>query len=155
MQLALMEVFAKDMNWRIPEDLGFNKPVNYLVVNYILNHTKHYWVMPDTEAGRQRKQLMTVAYISVTYGYSLRGYRGFWVYCQRLIDGIHIGKYDRRETHVFVSVMGRFRGEDRYRMHLLPLIHVTQSGIRIRMWLERLVALLKSEGRTNCPEFCG
>ena len=73
MQLALMEVFAKDMNWRIPEDLGFNKPVNYLVVNYILNHTKHYWVMPDTEAGRQRKQLMTVAYISVTYGYSLRG----------------------------------------------------------------------------------
>ena len=39
-------------------------------------------------------------------------------------------------------------------MHMLPLINVTQSGIRIWVWLEILVALLKVEGRTNFPEFC-
>ena len=39
-------------------------------------------------------------------------------------------------------------------MHLLPLINVTQSGIRIRFWLDILVTLLKAEGSTNCPEFC-
>ena len=50
--------------------------------------------------------------------------------------------------------MGRFKGEDGDRMHLLPLINVTQSGIRIRVWWERLVGLLKTEERTNCPEFC-
>ena len=38
-------------------------------------------------------------------------------------------------------------------MHLLPLINVTQSGIRIRVWLERLVALLKTEERSNLPVF--
>ena len=74
MQLALMEVFAKDMNWRIPEDLGFNKPVNYLVVNYILNHIEHEWGVLNTEYGRNREPLITTAYICMPYGYSLRGY---------------------------------------------------------------------------------
>ena len=88
------------------------------------------------------------------YGYSLQGYAGFWVYFQRLIYGIHIGKFERREPHLILSVMGIFKGEDRDHMHLLPLINVTQPGIRIRLWLERLVALLKAEGRTNFPAFC-
>ena len=52
-----------------------------------------------------------------------------------------------------VSVMEGFTGEDRYFMHLLPLINITQSGIRDQVWLERLVDLLKEEGRTNCPVF--
>ena len=46
---------------------------------------------------------------------------------------------------MLVSVMGRFKGENDNRMHLLPLVNVTSSGIRIHMWLEKLVALLKEE----------
>ena len=115
-----------------------------LVVNYILNHIEHEWVIPDTEPGRKRELLMTAAYIFVTYVYYLRGYKGLWVDCQQLIDGIHIGKADRREPHVIVSVMRIFMGEDGDRVHLLPMINVTQSGIRIWVWLERLVDLLKT-----------
>ena len=55
---------------------------------------------------------------------------------------------------MIVSVMGRFKGEDGYCMYMLPLITVNQSGIIIPVWLERLVYLLKSEGRTNCSYFC-
>ena len=97
---------------------------------------------------------MTAAYICVIYGYSLRGYEGFWVDFQRLIDGIHIVNDDRREPHVIVSVMGRFKGEDGDCMYLLPLINLTQSEIRIRVWFKRLVDLLKAEVSTNFPEFC-
>ena len=61
------------------------------------------------------------------YGYSMRGYEGLWVDFQRLIDENHIGKYDRQEPHVIISVMGRFKGEYGDRTHLLPLINVTQS----------------------------
>ena len=85
---------------------------------------------------------MTASYICVTCGYSLRGYEGLCVDSQRLMDGIHLGKYNRREPHVLMTVMGRFKGEDGNRMHLFPLANVTSSGIRIHMWLERLVALL-------------
>ena len=40
----------------------------------------------------------------MAYGYSLRGYEGFCVDFQQLIDGIHIVKYDRWETHVIISM---------------------------------------------------
>ena len=55
----------------------------------------------------------------------------FWIDCQHLIYGIHIGKYDRQEPHVIVSVMEKFKGEYGDRMNLLRLINVIQSGIRI------------------------
>ena len=55
---------------------------------------------------------------------------------------------------MLVAVMGRFKGEDGDRMHFLPLANVTSLGIRIRIWLERLVALLKKEGNNNCPALC-
>ena len=82
---------------------------------------------------------MIASYICVTYGYSLRVYEVFWVDSQRLMDGIHLGKNYRREPHVLVAFMGIFKGEYGNIMHLLPSLNVTLSGIRIRMWLERLV----------------
>ena len=61
MQSALVEKFVKGMNRRIPEDSDCNKPMNYLVVNYILNHIEHDWLMPNTDPGRNRELLMTAA----------------------------------------------------------------------------------------------
>ena len=77
----------------------------------------------------------------------------FWIDFQHLVDGIHIGKYERQEPHVIVSVMEIFKVEYGDRMNLLPLINVSQSGIRILFWLERLVNLLKAEGRNNLLQF--
>ena len=46
---------------------------------------------------------------------------------------------------MIVSVMGIFKVEDSDHMHMIPLINVTQSGIRIRFLLDRLVNLLKGK----------
>ena len=62
-----------------------------------------------------------------------------------------LGKHDGRELHVLVTVMGIFNIEDGDIMNLLPLLNVTSLGIMICMWLERLVALIKEEGKTNYP----
>ena len=70
------------------------------------------------------------------------------------MDGKNLGKYDRREPHVLVSDMGILKAEDSEIMHLLPLVNVNSSAIMIRMWLERLLALLKEEGKKNFPAFC-
>ena len=78
---------------------------------------------------------MTASYICVTYGYSLRGYDGFWVDLQRLMDRIHLRKHDTREPHVLVVVMGIFKREYGHIMHILPLVNVTLSGISIGMLL--------------------
>ena len=98
--------------------------------------------------------LMTAAYIATTFGYSLRGNEGFRVDAQRLIDNINVGKHNARAKHVVICLLGRFKGEEGDRMHVFPLSSVTRSGIRIRLWLERLVRLLRTEGKTGCPAFC-
>jgi hypothetical protein len=90
----------------------------------------------------------------VTFGYSLRGNEGLGVDAQRLGDNIGVGKHDPRAGHVLVSLLGRFKGEEGDRMHVFPLANVTRSGIRIRLWLERLARVLRVEGKTNCPAFC-
>ena len=55
---------------------------------------------------------------------------------------------------MIVAPLGQFKSEDGDRLHVFPLVNETGSGIRICIWLERLVALLKSEKKTNCPAFC-
>ena len=67
----LMEIFYKGTKRRILVESDWNKPVNALVVNYILNHIEHEWVMPDTEPCGNREILMTAAYICVTYSFYL------------------------------------------------------------------------------------
>ena len=54
MQLAFMKRYAKGMKRKMLEDSYRNKPLNSLIVSYILNHIKHEWVMFDTEPCRKR-----------------------------------------------------------------------------------------------------
>ena len=109
------------MKNRTTEDSDQNKTLNYLVINYNLNYTDHIWVGSDTDQERKRELLMNASYICMKYGYSLRGYEGFWVDSQCLMDGIHLRKHDRREPHMLVVVMGVFKGEYVNRIHILPL----------------------------------
>ena len=154
MQSSLMKRFEKGMKNRMPEDLDRNKPLNYLVINYILNDINHEWFGSETYQERKSELLMTASYICVAYRYSLRGYDGLWIDSQRLMYGVHFVKYDRRGPDVLVEVMGKFKGEDGYIMHLIYLVNVTLSGISNCMWLESLLALIKTEGNNNCPAFC-
>ena len=109
-QSSLMERFDWGTKKRMPEDSGRNKPLKYLVINYTLNDIVHEWVVSDTDQKRKRYLLMTASYTCVIYGYSVRGYEGFWVDLQWLVDGIHLVKHDRRETPVLVAVVVRFKG---------------------------------------------
>ena len=61
MQSALVEKKFKGMKRRMPEDSYFNKPVNSLVVNYILNHIELDWVMPNTDPGSNRELLVSAS----------------------------------------------------------------------------------------------
>jgi len=51
------------------------------------------------------------------------------------------------EAHVVVPLMGRFKGETEERNVLCLMASVTKLGIAIRRWTERVVFLLKKEGR--------
>jgi hypothetical protein len=54
---------------------------------------------------------------------------------------------------VIVPLLGRYKGEMHMRYHLTPLAAMTNSGIQVRVWLNRLVAVWREAGRTHGPAF--
>ncbi len=153
-QRNLIERIVIGMENRMPKESSRNLPFTSRMILYILDNLEEELYNPGTTADRARLLIMTGAYLAITFGYSLRGNEGFWVDCERLCKHIQVGKYDGRQPHVLIPLLGRFKSEVGERMHVIPLVNVTRSGIAIRTWVERLVATLKGEGKTDCPAFC-
>jgi hypothetical protein len=56
--------------------------------------------------------------------------------------------------HVIIALLGRFKnehGDSNY--HLLPVVNVTHSGIEVRRWIERGVAMCETVGYKQGPLF--
>jgi hypothetical protein len=54
---------------------------------------------------------------------------------------------------VRVPLLGRYKGEMHMRYYFTPLAAMTNSGIQVRVWLNRLVAVWLEAGRTHGPAF--
>ena len=102
---------------------------------------------------------MSAGYLAVTYVYGLRGNEGFWVDADRLRSGIDLGRDTATEdtlSHMVVSLLGIFKGEDGDRMHVFTLASESGgSGIKTRELLERVVEIHDEREETEeCPAFC-
>jgi hypothetical protein len=53
--------------------------------------------------------------------------------------------------HVTIALLGKFKGEHHDRCHLLPMALKTRSGIKIGLWVHRLVLHFQSIGVTKGP----
>lgn len=55
--------------------------------------------------------------------------------------------------HVYVSLLGKLKGENNVREHKIALASTTMSGFEVRKWIERLVRILEAEGYVSGPAF--
>lgn len=154
MQSIFMERVMKGMKIRMPEDSERNKPFSSVMILFILNQIELEYLDPSTPPDRRRMVLMTAAYLCATFGYSLRGWEGLWLDAFRLRTYIEVGKFDPKGGHVLIALLGRFKGEEGDRMHVLPIANKSKSGIPFRLWLERLAHLLDQEDKKDCPAIC-
>ena len=94
---------------------------------------------------------MAGAYFAITYVNSLRGPEGLLVDLgglrKNLVKGLD-------KQYVIVALLGQVKGEHGEREHLLPTASVTRSGINVRGWVERLIAVNQTCGRETGPGFC-
>jgi len=105
---------------------------------------------------RKREITMCAGYIAVTCCYGLRGNEGMWVDADRLRRGIRVGEIPSRNeiSHIIVSLLGRFKGEDVDRMHVFCLASTRGSGIQTRRIMERVANIHEEERTESCPAFC-
>jgi hypothetical protein len=50
-----------------------------------------------------------------------------------------------------IALRGKVKSETAARAHLLPCVHVTSSGIDLRMWMDLCLLENQEEGRTDGP----
>ena len=55
--------------------------------------------------------------------------------------------------HVFLTLIGKFKGENGIRQHVICVASTTMSGIETRWWIEKLLAVRQEEGWTDGPAF--
>ena len=103
------------------------------------------------EPGFRRRLVMAGAYFAITYVDSLRGPEGLLLDLGGLRKNFTKGL---DKDYVIVALLGQVKGEHGERQHLLPTASVTQSGINVRRWMHRVLAVNQAFGRVSGPAFC-
>jgi hypothetical protein len=93
------------------------------------------------------------AYSLIAFCGSFRGPEVF------LVDLHGLMKYMKEEPnhgdkeYVIIPLLGRFKNELGEQYHLTPLIGETKSGLKLRLWVKRLIEVRTAENQKNGPAF--
>jgi hypothetical protein len=138
---------------RMGQDVRPQLGLSIDVMTEFMNRMEMRW---QSTAGTLAQDLVGAvgAYSVLSYVASLRGNEGFLLDLFGLRQHIHKGKYDVDEPHVVAPLLGRLKGEDGERYHMLLMASETASGLKVRQWLERLVMLRERQGKYHGPAFC-
>ena len=68
------------------------------------------------------------------------------------LEGL-IKYHDETEENVVIPLLGRFKGEHHAKQHLLSSRAVTGSGIQVKQWIRRVLAVHRIHGRRVGPAF--
>jgi hypothetical protein len=86
-------------------------------------------------------------YMTICFVLSLRGPEGFMLDLHGLRKYLLKGHDDPDCPFVVVPLLGRFKGKEHHRQHLLMAVAVMNSGLMSRKWLDALVILQEYQGR--------
>ena len=141
-----------------------NKPLHIRVLLRVLEKIKEEAAHQPWEIA---KELLKVgAALTVAQAGSLRGPEVFQLDLAGIRNHILLGKdgvipdkplepgtdlFDA--PHVYLALIGRFKGENGVREHLVPVASESMSGLQTRWWIERLIQVREREECTSGPAF--
>ena len=79
---------------------------------------------------------------------SLRGPEGF------LLDLDGLNKFweeNSAKNYIYICLRGQVKGEHSIRCHLLPCVNETNTGVKVKESVERLMVLKQEQGFTEGP----
>ena len=141
-----------------------NKPLHIQIMVKTLNMIKE-------EASRQSTRIANELYkvgaaVAVSQAGSLRGPETFMLDLAGIRKHIMLGKHGTMPDkpldlgtdlfdapHVYLALIGKFKGENGVREHLVPVASESLSGLETRWWIEKLIEVQESEGHIAGPAF--
>ena len=96
----------------------------------------------------RHKWIMAGGYFCLCFVLSLRSTEGNLADLKGMIE-----HFDESAPNVIIPLLGRFKGEDHSSRHLMPCSGLTDSGIAVKLWMRRVLAVHRSAGMTKGPFF--
>ena len=149
-QTKLFARFMRGCEKRMGRLVRQNKALDIRILLKMLKSYELELLSTNTSPSRRRFITMASAYFVISFVGALRGGEGLMLEATSLAKYIDEGREDKN-PYVIATLLGRFKGETGERNVMLPFAAVTKSGIEVRKILDRLVAVLKNEGRNHGP----
>jgi hypothetical protein len=139
--------FAEGCRKRMGQDWRPNKALSIDLMLHLISSVEQR-VEDATEQEAKVKWLMIGGYFVICYVVSLRSTEGLLVDLEALLE-----HFDDARSYQIIPLLGQVKGEHHSRQHLLPCVPKTDSGIQIKVWLKRLIAVHQASGRRAGPVF--
>lgn len=151
-QSLWFERFSQGCVRRMGQDVRQDWAIPLAAMHGLMNLLEEEWLESD-DLVHQEIIASVGAYSVIAFCGSFRGPEVF------LTDLHGLRKYltetkELGRDHVIIPLLGRFKGEMNSRYHLAPLASITDSGLKVQLWVERLVQVREREGRQCGPAFC-
>ena len=134
---------------RMGQDWQPNRAISNPLMGELLSLAENKVRDADSQAERQR-WLLAGGYFCICYVFSLISPEGLMVDLEGLIKFNPLTT--QRESTV-VPLLGRVKGESHTRQHLLTSVNVTSSGIQVKAWVQRILAVHRLNRRSKGPAF--
>ena len=145
--------FKEGLKERMGREVKGDIPLDYKILHEILFHLKRELLDVETTHERRRWIASVGTLFTLTFVLGLRGNEILMLDLSGLINHIEQGKYEK-PSYVVIPLLGKFKGEDYNRYHLLLAPDKTNSGFQPRLWVEWFIAAKKSQGFEEGPAFC-
>lgn len=139
--------FAMGCRKRMGQDWRPNQAISIDLMHRLLTKAEDR-ARSATEAVDRHKWILGGGYFCICFVLSLRSPEGLMAD----LDGF-IRYNDVSGDEVVVPLLGRFKGEHHSKQHLLSSKGVTGSGIQVKQWVRRIIAVHRVKGRTSGPAF--
>lgn len=113
------------------------KPDKALSLNLLMAvlDLSEQWRAKETSIHHKHTWSVFTAYVVVSYVLSLRGNEGFLLHIDETIQN-----WKRNDGRFFyIALFGKIKGEQAKRLHLIPCINQTGSGIKVKFIIQRLI----------------
>ncbi|KAI2504187.1 hypothetical protein MHU86_10301 [Fragilaria crotonensis] len=132
---------------RMGQDWRPNQAISVKLMHELLRRTEERAKQELELAGRQR-WILAGGYFCICFVLSLRSPEGLMADLEGLIK-YHVETKDE----VVIPLLGRFKGEHHVKQHLLMSRGITGSGIRVKQWVRRMLAVHRASNRSTGPVF--
>ena len=156
----LFAKFIRGLEVRMGRDVQSNVGLDHRVLLCITKNFDKELADESVSADRKRLIIIVGSYLMLCFGASLRGNEGLYLEGSSFVKMINLGNSKREIEegvgHVCGPLLGRFKSETGEDKHVAIICNESKSGLRFRMWMERLAWLLTKEGKEKIagPAFC-